>query len=78
MTGPLQNIGMFCITIEHRAVATIFLNTLQKYYQLPILGILNMSLREKCPNTELFLVRIFLYLDATCLAAFFKKDTTNL
>ena len=34
---------MFCITIEHKAVGTVFLNMLQKYYQLPILGILNMS-----------------------------------
>ena len=28
---------------HHKAVATIFLNILEKYYQLPILGILNMS-----------------------------------
>ena len=27
----------------HKAVATIFLNTLQKHYQLPIFGILKMS-----------------------------------
>ena len=33
---------MCCITIEHKAVATI-LNILEKFYQLPILGILNMS-----------------------------------
>ena len=27
---------------------------------------LTKSLREKCPNTELFLVRIFLYSDLIC------------
>ena len=43
MSGPPLKIWMFCITIEHKRVATIFLNILEKYYQLPILGILNMS-----------------------------------
>ena len=47
MTGPLQNISMFCITIEHKAFAAVFLNILQKYYQLPILGIL------KCLDTSI-------------------------
>ena len=41
MTGAPQN--MFCITTEHKAVATIFFNILQQYFQLPILGILDMS-----------------------------------
>ena len=38
---------MFCITIEHKAVATIFLNILQKYYELPILGILGVYFHQK-------------------------------
>ena len=29
--------------LHHKAVATIFLNIFQKYYQPPVLGILNMS-----------------------------------
>ena len=54
MTGPPQNIWMFCNTIEQKAAPTIFLNISQKYYQLPILGVLNMSghFHQK-NNTEL-------------------------
>ena len=35
------------------------------------------SLREKCPNTELFLVRIFLYLDCRIQSEYRKIRTIN-
>ena len=34
---------MFRISIENKSSCNLFLNILQKYYQLPILGTLDMS-----------------------------------
>ena len=42
MTGPPQNIWIICITIEHKSSCNTFFNILQKYYQFPILGTLNL------------------------------------
>ena len=56
---------MFWITIEHKAVATIFLNIFQKYYHLPIFGILNMS------NTNLKKFNVYLHAKITSISDLF-------
>ena len=49
---------MFCIIIEHKTVTAkqFFLNILQKYYQLHILGILDIKrILQTCRNFDLYL-----------------------
>ena len=50
---------MFCITIERKQLLQFFLNMFQKYYQLPIMGTLDMSghfhQKRYCQLTEILM-----------------------
>ena len=59
-----KNIEMYSTHNEGKSAgAERFFRTLKNKIYKYMTSITKMSLCEKCPNTELFLIHIFLYLD---------------
>ena len=54
----IEDIIIAAINIENRIKKCYVFKSETKFYHIP-----HAALREKCPNTDLFLVRIFLYSD---------------